>query len=157
MIICFIFTSVYEFLVCTWPHVQITDFVLILTCIFLTMQHISNFIIFKCRNKAASSLLWRAEDNWGPGLERVYYSLYMGVSKNRVGPQNGWFLVEIPIKMDDLGGKPLFSETRIYNIYIYICMYCTFIHKCVWSLWWIFGMPRFVVDTQLLADCQQLF
>ena len=51
----------------------------------------------------------------------------VGVSIHGV-PQNGWFIVEHPIKRDDLGGA-LFQETSIYiqslkkNIYIYIYTY----------------------------------
>ena len=52
----------------------------------------------------------------------------VGVSIHGV-PQNGWFIVEHPIKRDDLGGS-LFQETSIYiqslkkkYIYIYIHMY----------------------------------
>ena len=40
--------------------------------------------------------------------------LYMGVSKNRDTPKMDGFIMETPIKMDDLG-VPLFSETSIYK------------------------------------------
>ena len=46
----------------------------------------------------------------------------MGVSKNRgKTPTNGWFTMEKPVKMDDLGGKPTifwkppYSPAKMYQ------------------------------------------
>ena len=44
-------------------------------------------------------------------LNQFYLYVYMSVSKIEV-PQNGRFLMENAIKMDDLG-VPLFSETTL--------------------------------------------
>ena len=57
---------------------------------------------------------------------RLPTNCQMGVSKNR-GTQNGRFIMEHPIKMDDLG-VPLFSETsESYSTWMIFCSICSII------------------------------
>ena len=52
-------------------------------------------------------------------LNKTSFYLYGCFQKIGIPPKWMVFIMENPIKMDDLG-VPLFSETSTYNIYVYI-------------------------------------
>ena len=75
-----------------------------------------------------------------------------GVQGSKVLPQDGWFIMEKPIKMGDLGVPP-FKETPTYiYIYIYIQIYIYIhisVHICFSLSIWYSLVPKIMGDPKM--------
>ena len=103
------------------PSCQMTN---IIDCNFLTflcgdwVDRYSTFIIpypgtlETCFRRKKGQVVYTT--SFSTFLFNVYLFLSIWVFPKIGVPQNGWFMLENPIKMDDLG-VPLFSETSIYH------------------------------------------
>ena len=66
------------------------------------------------------------------------HPLYIGVSKKIGVPQNGWFVMENPIKMDDLGVPPIVGNAHLLFPLELLCF--GFWMQCYLCLWMASGL-----------------
>ncbi len=86
--------------------------------------------VFQCRNHLWARPIRFLKDTLSSNISLYIYK-YIWVFPKIGIPQNGWFRMEIPIKIDDLGGFPLFLETSICLIY-----HLPFCFRQRWTSWW---------------------
>ena len=75
---------------------------------------------------------WQAGDSWSTDAWKGSWWVFPKIG---IGPKNGWFIMENPTKMNDLGGKP----TIFGNIHVFVQRFSTSrFAECIKDMvWWM--------------------
>ena len=107
---------------CMYIYKYIYMYYIMYIYIYLLQPCLLGFLVENCHQISFSCLFqsWNSKDVQECSTSGPYHMFNIWMFPKILVPQNGWFIMENPIKMDDFGGTPLFLETPILSHIIFL-------------------------------------